>query len=92
MVVKKAWIPAKGTYSVEPSTEPFNPTAGTIKFAATAPKDVESQNSGEKESVFTAAQLLDGNTFLEDYLKVASLANLSRRVTRLGRPAAIQRR
>ncbi|KAL8736379.1 MAG: hypothetical protein Q9181_002431 [Wetmoreana brouardii] len=77
MVVRKAWIPAKGTYSVNPSTEPFNPTAGTIDFDACAPKDTKPRDTGEKGSVLPAAELLDGNAFLEDYLKVASLANLA---------------
>ncbi|KAL8706187.1 MAG: hypothetical protein Q9201_000765 [Fulgogasparrea decipioides] len=76
MVVRKAWIPAKGTYSVS-SSEPFNPTAGTIDFTACAPKDTKPQDTCEKGSVLPAAELLDGNVFLEDYLKVASLANLA---------------
>ncbi|KAL8952947.1 MAG: hypothetical protein Q9222_001166 [Ikaeria aurantiellina] len=76
MVVKKAWIPAKGTYSVDPPSNPFNPTAGTISFEGCAPKDSNNQAAGEKGSE-SPSDLLDGNALLEDYLKVASLANLA---------------
>ncbi|KAI4089246.1 MAG: hypothetical protein L6R37_008077 [Teloschistes peruensis] len=77
MVVRKAWIPSKGTYSVDPSTEPFNPTAGTISFEESAPRNAGTEDAGEKARRDTPSDLLDGNSALEDYLKVASLANLA---------------
>ncbi|KAL9600005.1 MAG: hypothetical protein Q9219_003474 [cf. Caloplaca sp. 3 TL-2023] len=77
MVVRKAWIPTKGTYSVDPSTEPVNPTAGTIAFAQSAPRDAAAGDSDEKGSIDSPSDLLDDNLFLEEYLKVASLANLA---------------
>lgn len=76
MVARKAWIPAKGTYSVENSTDPLNPTAGTISFKPFAPTD-EKSDDDEKDSVLSAAEFLANNKYLEDYLKVASLANLA---------------
>ncbi|KAL8627211.1 hypothetical protein Q9189_007086 [Teloschistes chrysophthalmus] len=77
MVVRKAWIPSKGTYSLDPSTEPFNPTAGTISFEDSAPRNAQTKNAGEKGGSDTPADLLDGYSALEDYLKVASVHMLT---------------
>ncbi|OQD62679.1 hypothetical protein PENPOL_c011G03717 [Penicillium polonicum] len=75
MVVQKAWLPSRGTYSVGPSNEPFNPTVGDVSFTTMPP----SQLDHEKEATATenAEGLVSGNRQLEDFLDVASMANLS---------------
>lgn len=74
MVAKRAWIPAKGTYSVSPTDSPFNPTVGELSFTPKPPSQMDF-NQEEKASPYD--ELLDNNTPLLDYLKVASLANLA---------------
>ncbi|KAE8422914.1 hypothetical protein BDV36DRAFT_279451 [Aspergillus pseudocaelatus] len=65
MVVKKAWIPSKGTYSVGTSNEPFNPTVAHF------------DDEKEGEPAAKPEDLIPGNRQLEDFLDVASMANLS---------------
>jgi magnesium-transporting ATPase (P-type) len=75
MVVKKAWIPSRGTYSVGTSNEPFNPTIGDVTFTPVPPLEPDD----EKESPYARNPegLVSGNRQLEDFLDVASMANLS---------------
>ena len=77
MIARKAWIPAKGTYSVDKSAEPLNPTVGTISFKSSAPKAKESYDSDREKHALSATELLENNNFLHDFLNVASLANLA---------------
>ncbi|KAK4508550.1 hypothetical protein PRZ48_002289 [Zasmidium cellare] len=74
MVAKKAWIPAKGTYTIGESDEPFNPTKGDISFISKEPRNVQMQDRDEKSDY---SALLQDNEALKDYLRVASLANLA---------------
>lgn len=74
MVAKKAWIPAKGTYSVGVTNDPFNPSNGELSFAAKPPKEIDFE---KEENTASYSQLLENNTHLLEYLKVASLANLA---------------
>ncbi|KAF9887091.1 hypothetical protein FE257_010585 [Aspergillus nanangensis] len=75
MVVKKAWIPSKGTYSVGTSNEPFNPTVGDVTFTPVSPLHFDDEKEGPAaESV---EGLVSENRPLEDFLDVASMANLS---------------
>ena len=46
MVVKKAWIPSRGTYSVGPSNEPFNPTDGDVSYAPVPPVQFDDEKEG----------------------------------------------
>ncbi|KAL2827398.1 hypothetical protein BDW59DRAFT_57112 [Aspergillus cavernicola] len=75
MVVKKAWIPSRGTYSVGNSNEPFNPTTGDITFTPVSPMDFDDEKDGPVAE--SAEGLVNGNRALEDFLDVASMANLS---------------
>ncbi|RJE21221.1 P-type ATPase [Aspergillus sclerotialis] len=75
MVVKKAWIPSCGTYSVGTSNEPFNPTLGDVHFAASSPAQLDEENEGELVSDKEA--LVSTSHQLEDFLDVASMANLA---------------
>lgn len=74
-MAKKAWIPAKGTYSVGVSTEPFNPTIGSLSFTTKPPRHIDPESQDEKSQ--SSEELLADNPHLLDYLKVASLANLA---------------
>jgi Na+-exporting ATPase len=80
MVVKKAWIPARGTYAVGSSNDPFDPTNAELSHTSTSPKDqnnsFEKQES-DKESAHSAKELLYNNRELEDFLNIASMANLA---------------
>lgn len=74
MVVKKAWIPAKGTYSVGTTNEPFNPHVGDLSFTPKPPRGIDFDRD-EKPTHYD--ELLENNQHLLEYLKVASLANLA---------------
>ncbi|KAF2878060.1 sodium P-type ATPase-like protein [Massariosphaeria phaeospora] len=74
MVAKKAWIPAKGTYSVGNTNEPHNPTIGDLSFTAKPPAQIDFDL---EQKTSTQEDLLESNEHLLDYLKVASLANLA---------------
>ncbi|RMX72240.1 hypothetical protein D0869_14821, partial [Hortaea werneckii] len=74
MVAKKAWIPAKGTYTIGETNEPFNPTKGAVSHTEKEPRNM---TEGEEEKESDYAELLRDNEALSDYLKVASLANLA---------------
>ncbi len=75
MVVKKAWIPSRGTYSVGNSNEPFNPTTGDVTFTALSPVHFDDEKEGPVAE--NVEGLVEGNKALEDFLDVASMANLS---------------
>ncbi|RII21309.1 hypothetical protein CUC08_Gglean000471 [Alternaria sp. MG1] len=66
MVAKKAWIPAKGTYSVGQSDEPHNPTVGALTFNPKQPRHID-PDVDEKTETFE--ELLQDNEHLVDYLK-----------------------
>lgn len=74
MVAKKAWIPATGTYTIDQSEEPFNPTKGDISHNEKEPHKV-AYNDKDKRTSY--AELLQNNDALKDYLRAASLANLA---------------
>jgi potassium/sodium efflux P-type ATPase len=74
MVAKKAWIPAKGTYTIGAISEPFNPTVGEISHEEEEPRNMKADASGKKSSY---AEIVQGNESLKAYLRVASLANLA---------------
>lgn len=76
MVARKVWIPAKGTYSIGASNEPFNPTVGDLYFNAQSPREIDHNAIDEKASIAYAEALQD-NPHLENWLRVATLANLA---------------
>jgi len=75
MVVKKAWIPGKGTYSISTSENPIDPTIGDLSYQEAAPKDEAGENGGDTMS--RLEDILSGNHDLEEFLNIASLANLA---------------
>ncbi|KAH1281139.1 Na+ ATPase, partial [Aspergillus fumigatus] len=75
MVVKKAWIPAKGTYSVGSNNEPFNPTVGEVMFAPVPPVRFDEANEGPVV-IGKLDELAAQEPRLEEFLNVAAMANL----------------
>ncbi|KAM5440594.1 P-type ATPase [Microsporum canis] len=75
MVAHKAWVPARGTYSVGQSSEPFNPRAGKLYFDPKQPRDIDF--TGLKDDSQTEYIKTGGDCHLDKFLKVASLANLA---------------
>ncbi|OAL71834.1 sodium transport ATPase [Trichophyton violaceum] len=74
MVAKKAWIPSIGTYSVGTSNEPFNPEVGEISLDEIPPVKLDEEKLAPPTH---PDELLKGNAQLEEFLNVASMANLS---------------
>ncbi|KAL8957137.1 MAG: hypothetical protein Q9193_005509, partial [Seirophora villosa] len=80
MVAKRAWLPSRGTYSVGTSTNPFDPTQGDLSYSDSPPValGVKNEEDGDQEGdVMPYEELLKDNSPLQDYLNVASLANLA---------------
>ncbi|KAL8381891.1 hypothetical protein RB595_005914 [Gaeumannomyces hyphopodioides] len=80
MVVRKAWIPGQGTYSVHKTGEPFNPTVGTIGLRPEQPRDINFRAPDAEGTPFTegeAGKKVQGSDLLRNYLTIASLANLA---------------
>lgn len=78
MVVKRAWIPSKGVYSVGALTDPFDPTIGTLSYDPKPPTRTRRETgSAEDLPGSSSDDLLRDNLSLEDFLNVASLANLA---------------
>ncbi|KAJ4267019.1 hypothetical protein NW762_003117 [Fusarium torreyae] len=79
MVTRKAWIPGCGTYSVESTSDVYNPTAGQIFLPTSQPKDLAgSDTQKEKQgTLISPTEELASKSSLQWYLKIASLANLA---------------
>ncbi|KAJ4195474.1 P-type ATPase [Fusarium falciforme] len=77
MIVKKAWIPGRGTYSVGATSEPFNPTQGQLGLQGAQPKDIDFQHSGAEGTPINPEEVVARDPTLQEYLNVASLANLA---------------
>ncbi|KAK9242015.1 potassium sodium efflux P-type ATPase fungal-type protein [Lipomyces tetrasporus] len=77
MMVKRAWIPSKGTYSVGSSGDPFNPTLGDLTHTSLSPDQLGKEDSEADGAASTYEDLLRDNLPLEQYLNIASFANLA---------------
>ena len=87
MVARGAWIPGLGTYTIElTSSEPFNPTKGDIRFEAREPHEINFRPRSDKEEkesstnahILPPAELLaNSQSRLQEFLSVASLANVA---------------
>ncbi|KAM0124093.1 hypothetical protein ACHAO1_011138 [Botrytis cinerea] len=79
MVVKKAWIPSKGTYSVGTTENAIDPTIGDVFYCKAAPREeIKEEVSSEKDALVSSPdKLLKDNNDLEQFLNIASLANLA---------------
>ncbi|RFN49753.1 potassium/sodium efflux p-type atpase [Fusarium flagelliforme] len=81
MIARGAWVPAAGTYSVDRSTSPLDPTAGDIHFYDSAPCKVNFGDEGSQDDHIisphnngTNEQI---NTVFKEFLNVACFANLA---------------
>ena len=72
MVVRKAWLPGVGTFSVGHSSHPFNPTEGEITLAKKPPREI---SIAEKEDIIDRETATKDNDTLVQFLNIASLAN-----------------
>jgi magnesium-transporting ATPase (P-type) len=79
IVAKRAWIPALRTYTVDTSSEPFNPKVGDMLFGARPPRQLNFDKEGSGTgTTSTPVELLSKEGLaLADYLRIASLANLA---------------
>lgn len=79
MVVRKAWIPGCGTYSVEATSDVYNPMAGQVFLLDSQPKDAAatSQGNQDEHQLVSPHDEAASKTALRWYLNVASLANLA---------------
>lgn len=71
MVCKMAWIPGKGTYTVDASNNPLDPTIGSVDLHGVSPPDL----SDSEKAIPNATTNLDAS--VTDFLDVACLANLA---------------
>ncbi|KAL0943175.1 sodium p-type [Colletotrichum truncatum] len=78
MVVRKAWVPGKGTFSVSNTKEPFNPTVGDLGLQPAQPKDIDFRSQdAEGEAISKPEDMILESRVLTDYFNIASLANLA---------------
>ncbi|OAA60643.1 sodium transport ATPase 5 [Cordyceps fumosorosea ARSEF 2679] len=78
MVVRKAWLPACGTYSVEATNEVYNPNVGEVSFTTTEPRKMGPvEEKPTSMQTIIPAEHVTGTTALQQYLNIASLANLA---------------
>lgn len=78
MVVRKAWLPALGTYSVETTNDVYNPTVGNVSFTTTEPKHMNpTEEKRASMQAITPTEHITGTPALQWYLNIASLANLA---------------
>ncbi|KAF5249952.1 hypothetical protein FOXYS1_14962 [Fusarium oxysporum] len=75
IIVRKAWIPARGTFSVGATSEPFNPTQGQLDLQDAQPKDIDFQLSDAEGTPINPEKVVARDPTLQEY--VASLANLA---------------
>jgi Na+-exporting ATPase len=86
MVVRKAWLPSSGTYSVSATNEAFNPTLGQVTRSDMEPRNAsndtsEKASSGDEEIVTddqASSSKVKDNTHFVNFLNVSSLCNLAK--------------
>ncbi|VZI08819.1 unnamed protein product [Fusarium fujikuroi] len=77
MVVRMAWLPGHGIYSVESTNEPYNPQVGSIDFTTVQPTELSAQGEKERSHSINPHDEPAANEALKHYLDIASLANLA---------------
>lgn len=73
MIAKKVWIPSLGTFKVDNSNEPFNPTKGDVSFKNLSPKNI--QDIDEEEIEFDKD--IPQHELFNAWLTTATLANIA---------------
>ncbi|ORY83651.1 putative sodium P-type ATPase [Protomyces lactucae-debilis] len=77
MIVKRAWIPSTGTFSVGPSDNPIDPTQGSVTRSDKAPSDMDNKISEKIESDESNALDMEKPEGLEHFLNIGALCNLA---------------
>ncbi|CAI9632314.1 unnamed protein product [Alternaria burnsii] len=79
MIARGAWIPGVGTYTIEESTAPQDPTAGHVRFGSAAPSKMDLKSGGDACGERLSVDKLESHNVegFGEFLKVASLANLA---------------
>lgn len=78
MVVRDAWIPSHGTYSVDTTNDVYNPHAGKVSFETVEPRLQElDAEQNEKVQAIVPVDHIASATSLHGYLNIAALANLA---------------
>lgn len=74
MIARKVWIPTLGTYMVQNSNEPFNPTVGELVYNESSPKEIK--DSDEEADYIPNFPVPHPNLFLK-WIDTAILANIA---------------
>lgn len=77
MVVRMAWLPGHGTYSIASTNEPYNPLVGDMDFTPLQPVDLPRPGEELKSQTVNPHTEPSINEGLKHYLDIASLANLA---------------
>lgn len=79
MIARGAWIPGVGTFTIENSTAPQDPTAGEIRFGPNAPRNIDLKAGGSGCGETISPEKIDEHKHgrFQHFLNVASLANLA---------------
>lgn len=92
MVLRKAWVPATGTYTVSETNEPFNPTEGEVTRSDTEPRKQERDENGKEVAVSqgkgsevetvtdgdAGPSRIEGEAKFVNFMNVSSLCNLAK--------------
>jgi potassium/sodium efflux P-type ATPase len=79
MIARGAWMPAVGTYTIENSTAPQDPTIGDVRFHLESPSKINLKAGGDECGELVSSEKLSPSASkgLQEFLNVASLANLA---------------
>ncbi|KAF1953757.1 sodium P-type ATPase-like protein [Byssothecium circinans] len=79
MIARGAWIPGMGTYTIENSTAPQDPTAGDVRFHPGPPRKMDLKVGGDACGEVIPMEKLGGRKRggFQHFLNVACLANLA---------------
>lgn len=84
MVVKRVYIPAHGTYTVDDISDPFNPTIGSLIFSTTKPSDTDEDDDDDDDeaTALNSPRPIKVSEHVsvppvQDFLHIASLCNLA---------------
>ncbi|KAK1522689.1 potassium/sodium efflux P-type ATPase [Colletotrichum paranaense] len=79
MLARGAWLPAMGTFTVENTSSPMDPTTGDVRYDERSPRHLNFKKGGDAcGTIMKTDQLLQNSkSALSAFLYVASLANLA---------------
>ncbi|KAK6454317.1 Na+ ATPase [Scheffersomyces xylosifermentans] len=74
MIARKVWIPTLGTYLVQNSNEPFNPTVGDVTFNKKSPKQMKDE---DEEADFIPSLPDPHPPLFRKWIDTATMANIA---------------